>query len=118
MKDLQGLSSLLLFAEDANAGKEEDEEENVHWGEEGEEEEEEEEEEETGRDDDPRLSLQFSELLPLNTFPVWAARGWRDTERHCDVLKINWSFFHVQQFTAAACTSVAGPFFHLSFCQR
>lgn len=49
MKDLQVLSSLLLFAEDANAGKEEDEEENVHGGEEGEEEEEEEQEEQEGR---------------------------------------------------------------------
>lgn len=46
-------------------------EEKVDGGEEGEEGEEEE-EEETGTDEDvdPRLSLQFSELLPLYTFPV------------------------------------------------
>ena len=52
-------------------------------GEEGEEEgEEEEEEEETGRNDDAdaRLSLQFSELLPLNIFPVCAAHGYKERE--------------------------------------
>ncbi len=66
------MSFLLLFTEDANAGKEEADEEKVDGGEEGEDEdeEEEEEEEETGRDEDPRLSLQFSESLPFNTFPV------------------------------------------------
>lgn len=67
--DLQGLSILLLF--DANAGKEEVDEEKVDGGEEGEEDEDEE-AEETGRDEDvdPRLSLQFSESLPLYIFPV------------------------------------------------
>lgn len=64
---LHGLSVLLLF--DANAGKDEVDEEKVDGGEEGEEEEEE--EEETGKDEDvdPRLSLQFSESLPLYIFP-------------------------------------------------
>ena len=68
--DLQGVSFLLLFTEDANAGKEEVEEAKVGGGEVGEDGEEEGEEEETGRDVDPRRSLQFSESLPLNTFPV------------------------------------------------
>ncbi len=66
--------------DDANAGKEEVDEEEADGGEEGEEEEED--EEEAGRDDDvdPRLSLQFSESLPLYTFPVWAAHeGDRET---------------------------------------
>lgn len=48
-------------------------EEKVDGGEEGEEEEEEEhEEDEVGKDEgvDPRLSLQFSESLPLQIFPV------------------------------------------------
>lgn len=61
--DLQGLSSLLLFTDGENAGKEE-----VDGGEDGEAlEEEEEEEEETGTDEDAntRRSLQFSESLPL-----------------------------------------------------
>lgn len=51
-------------------------EEKVEGGEEGEDDEEEdEEEEETGRDEDvdPRLSLQFSESLPLHIFPIWVA---------------------------------------------
>lgn len=74
MSDLQGLSLLLLFIEDANAGKEEVDDAKVDGGEEGEEVDEEA-EEETGRDEDvdPRLSLQFSQLLPLHTFPIWAA---------------------------------------------
>lgn len=69
------MSSLPLFAEDANAGKEDMEEEKADGGEEEEEEEEEEEQEETGTDEDvdPRLSLQFSESLPLCTLPVWTA---------------------------------------------
>ncbi len=64
------MSFLLLFVDNANAGKEEVDEEEADGGEEGEEEEED--EEEAGRDDDvdPRLSLQFSESLPLYTFPV------------------------------------------------
>lgn len=72
MKNLQGLSCRLLFT-DVNAGKEEVDEDKVDGGEEGEEEEEEEhEEDEAGNDEgvDPRLSLQFSESLPLHIFPV------------------------------------------------
>lgn len=48
-----------------NAGKEAAEDEKA--GEDGG-------EEETGWGVDPRLSLQFSELLPLHIFPVWAAQ--------------------------------------------
>lgn len=71
----KGLSVLLRFTEDANAGKEEVDEEKADGGEEGEDEDEDEdegEEEDPGRDEDadPRLSLQFSESLPLLTFPV------------------------------------------------
>lgn len=73
--DLQGLSSLLLFTDGENAGKEE-----VDGGEDGEalEEEEEEEEEETGTDEDAdtRRSLQFSESLPLEPLADWAAHDW------------------------------------------
>lgn len=88
MKNLQGLSFLFLFTDDANAGKEEVDEEKVEGGEDGEEEEEEdEEEEEAGKDEgvDPRLSLQFSESLPLHIFPVWAAHDWKETERNFDI---------------------------------
>lgn len=56
----------LLF-EEANGGKEEVEDERVVGGEVGEDGED---EGETVRDPDPRLSLQFSELLPLQGFPV------------------------------------------------
>lgn len=72
MSDLQGLSVLHLVTAE-NAGKEEVDEEKLEGGDEGDEEEEEEdEEEEAGKDEgvDPRLSLQFSESLPLNIFPV------------------------------------------------
>lgn len=64
------MSLLLRFIEEANAGKEDDEEKVVR-GEDGEDEDEDE-EEEMGWDEDvdPRLSLQFSESLPLATFPV------------------------------------------------
>lgn len=48
-------------------------EEKVDGGEGGEEEGEEEEATGTDVGVDPRLSLQFSESLPLYTFPVWAA---------------------------------------------
>lgn len=65
------MSFLLLFIEDTNAGKEDEEEVKVDGGEEGEEDKEEE-EEDTGRDEDVDtcLSLQFSQLLRLNTFPI------------------------------------------------
>lgn len=63
------MSLLFVLIEDANEGKEEVEDERVAGGEMGEDG-----EEETIRDVDPRLSLQFSELLPLHAFPVWAAQ--------------------------------------------
>ena len=63
------MSFPLLLREDANAGKEEVEEEKAGGGEEGEDGEVEEGEEvDAGRDVEPRLSLQFSESLPLHTF--------------------------------------------------
>lgn len=76
-------------------------EEKVDGGEEGEEEEEEEhEEDEVGKDEgvDPRLSLQFSESLPLQIFPVWAAHGWR-RQRGNVTLKLTSGFFICRHLT-------------------
>lgn len=76
--DLQGLSSLLLFTDEENAGKEEVDKEKVDGVDDGEGLDEEEEEEERGTDEDadPCRSLQFSESLPLGTFADGAAHDW------------------------------------------
>lgn len=80
------------FTEEANAGKQDVDEEKADGGEEGEEEE----EEEAGTD--PRLSLQFSESLPLYTLPAHDLGGWGGQRDIVMVLKMKQHLFDLPTF--------------------